>query len=820
MANRFNFLWIVAFIMLLAGAGLYLFDFDTQQSHPKFVYKDTYFNSVKPIFDARCVACHACYNSPCQLNLTSYDGVLRGASSKDPYKFPLLEANPPTRLGIDATTESQWREKGFFSVINSSKKKAPSEIKDSILLQLIHAAPDEVDTSVIYRAEKSRVCPTSNPSSEYLAHLSMPYGLPKLQSDEIKTLTDWVLSGARGPNADVATYLTEPHDEAIKKDITSWEELLNIKDFKHQLSARYLYEHLFSAHINFQENQNEFFRLVRAKNRKGVPEEIATVRPFDDPKTKDFFYRFKKVNETIVHKSHTVFALNDKILANYEKDFLQSSWTDTVSALPGYGNDAANAFLVFKSIPAETRYKFFLENARYFIMTFMKGPVCRGQTALNVINDHFWVMFLEPSKDVSVSDKDFITKVAPLLSPPASQRGDLDLFNKVKDQRWKAASLKTKTLASSKIVLSDEAIWNGFGDTINPNSLLTVYRHYDSSNVLFGAHGAIPKTLWIMDYQIFEDIYYNLVAGYDVFGPILHQLNTRLYMDISRIASEDMFINFMPQAEREQIRASWTRPSEINPKGLGEKLFEAVEESLIKNVKFDYRYVGKDVKNNFISKPKTSASDKPNDSSSQSAQHSDPKAEFLNQLMETRFAEAKIYKSPHLQKQSDRLGQIDVQNFSLETETSDLLNSINGTKKDYIKYFPDVSFLRIKNKAGQFKAFSIIKNEFHFNVSMVFFESLRRDPSLDTLDILPVYAASYPNHFFDLDEVALQDMIKQLNQGQSSVDYCNTLKKFGVKRSDPKFWPLFDWFNEDFKKQDPIESGVFDLNRYLDACQA
>ena len=38
-----------------------------------------YWEEVRPLLDQRCVSCHACYDAPCQLNLTSYDGLTRGA---------------------------------------------------------------------------------------------------------------------------------------------------------------------------------------------------------------------------------------------------------------------------------------------------------------------------------------------------------------------------------------------------------------------------------------------------------------------------------------------------------------------------------------------------------------------------------------------------------------------------------------------------------------------------------------------------------------------------------------------------------------------
>jgi len=39
-----------------------------------------YWSTVKPIVENRCVVCHACYDAPCQLKMTSIEGIERGAS--------------------------------------------------------------------------------------------------------------------------------------------------------------------------------------------------------------------------------------------------------------------------------------------------------------------------------------------------------------------------------------------------------------------------------------------------------------------------------------------------------------------------------------------------------------------------------------------------------------------------------------------------------------------------------------------------------------------------------------------------------------------
>ena len=54
-----------------------------------------------------------------------------------------------------------------------------------------------------------------------------------------------------------------------------------------------------------------------------------------------------------------------------------------------------------------------------------------------------------------------------------------------------------------------------------------------------------------------ERIHYLLVAGFNVYGNVGHQLNTRLYMDFLRMEGEDHFLAFLPVSRRKAIRDSW-----------------------------------------------------------------------------------------------------------------------------------------------------------------------------------------------------------------------------------------------------------------------
>ncbi len=74
----------------------------------------SYSRDVQPIFTAKCVACHACYDSPCQLNLSSAEGAQRGANQLPVYDGTRTKAQETTRLYLDAHGADAWRRKGLL----------------------------------------------------------------------------------------------------------------------------------------------------------------------------------------------------------------------------------------------------------------------------------------------------------------------------------------------------------------------------------------------------------------------------------------------------------------------------------------------------------------------------------------------------------------------------------------------------------------------------------------------------------------------------------------------------------------------------------
>ena len=96
-----------------------------------------YWNDVKPIVENRCVVCHGCYDAPCQLKMSSIEGIERGASEAKVYNSSRLKHAPMTRLYQDAQTPAQWRNKGFFPVLNEFDDTPEANREAGVMYRLL-----------------------------------------------------------------------------------------------------------------------------------------------------------------------------------------------------------------------------------------------------------------------------------------------------------------------------------------------------------------------------------------------------------------------------------------------------------------------------------------------------------------------------------------------------------------------------------------------------------------------------------------------------------------------------------------------------------
>lgn len=746
-----------------------------------------FIKDVKPILDKRCVTCHSCYNAPCQSKFSSYEGISRGASKLEVYNATRLDAANPTRLFIDAKNKEEWRKKGFYSLTQSLDTNA--SYNDSLFLHMLHNKKQNPKVIGDYAPDYDTLtCPKDKAElSEYFEdkkNHGMPYGFPQINNKEYNTLASWLHQGAKGPNETIANKITTPSKKA-QIEIKKWESFFNKSDAKHTLTARYLYEHLYLAHWHFKSAPNEFYEIVRSYTPSPEPiDVIPSVRPFDDPKVKKFYYRLQKIHSTIVHKTHMVVEFDDKKLSRIKKQFIEKKWIEKPHYMDYDTKKSANPFVTYFQIPAQSRYQFLLDNSHYVIMTFIRGPVCKGQMALNVINDHFWVMFKDPKHDITIQQPSFLLYQSDNLSMPieTTSQALINIFSDDYRDRAKRYIIAKEKLYDSYYSdgLGIESIWKGENASDAP--ALTVYRHFNSASVHKGVIGKLPKTMWVIDYPQFERIYYSLVAGYDVFGNVSHQTNIRRYMDFLRAEGELNFISYMPEKKRLEMFKSWyVGDSEVqNLDGIG---------IMTRNESITY---------------KTNS----------------PKEEFLQKLVNTHFLKsAKI--------EFDDINYNPSLNTSLSMPTKinsredfiSAVRSLSLTGSSFVKQLVDQNsnniLVRVIDSDNTSHVFSIVINRWHDNVNSLFNEEGTLDINKDSLDFVNGSVGSYPNMFVIVNYKDLPEFFDILKNYDGSTNYNKKIAKYFISRANPKFWEVYDWFQNDFNQREPITSGLYDLNRYF-----
>jgi hypothetical protein len=755
---------------------------DRRVQGPVAAYREPeYYRDIKPIFDRRCVVCHGCYDAPCQLKLDSFAGVDRGASQRRVYDGSRLLAENMTRLFVDAQNATEWRGKDFYPVLNEFGQDPVTNLDGSSLYQMLllkrdHPMPTKgpLSAEFDFSLDRAQSCTRVETFAEYAGAkplTGMPYGMPAIEEVHFQTIKRWLETGAK-----VAAAVPLP--AALQGEIGRWEEFLNGDSLQQQLMARYIYEHLYLGDLYFGSSAPnvarasaaaQYFKLVRSRTAPGEPIDlIASRRPYDDPGVARVYYRLEPILSTQLAKTHMPYPLDRQRMEKWRAWFLGGDYNVTV--LPSYEPDiASNPFKAFRDIPTGARYRFLLDEAQFTIMGFIKGPVCRGQTALNVIEDQFWVVFIDPDRLDASREGEFLGQQSDNLRLPAEVESNAVPLNWRRYSRAQQRFLEAKTAFLDNALEESERgpalddIWNGYG--VNPNAALTVFRHFDSATVVQGLVGDTPKTAWVVGYALLERIHYLLVAGYDVYGNVGHQLMTRMYMDFLRMEGEFNFLAFLPQRDRLRERHFW------------------------------YRNVNEDVAD-FVYGPSVRLDVE----TTIPFRTDDPKTELLTDLRE--------YMGPAL---SHRWDLALAPNMAPVTRTA-LLN-LQYMRGAQLRFLPELSLVSIVID-GQRRPFTLIHNNGHANVSTLLFETSRLLPNEDTVSLVPGVLGAYPAAFFQLDEAQLPLFVTAIDRLQSEDDYRQLVDRFGVRRNSPLFWTHSDWWHEQLQRQSGVEFGMLDYNRF------
>ena len=730
--------------------------------------KLSYYQHTRPIIEQRCVVCHGCYDAPCQLKLESYTGLLRGANPEKVYDGTRLLGANLTRLFEDAQTTGEWRLKKFHPVLNERRNIASANINAGVMAQSLklkqkHPLPTDaiLPDSFDFNLDHNQHCPSIETFSDFAQKnplWGMPYGLPGLNDQEFQLTMDWLKQGAEmGVPPGISA--------KVQQQINEWEKFFNGDSLKEQLVNRYIYEHLFLAQLFFNDAPRTYFRMVRSSTPPGQPiKRISTARPFDDPNVTRVYYRLWRDDSSTVAKTFMPYPLNKKRMNKWLKWFYQANYQ--VTHLPSYNPEmAANPFVTFSDLPVNARYRFMLDEAQFTIMNFIKGPVCRGQVALNVIQDHFWVFFLEPETQNTSGIEKFLADNSSHLQLPAGAGNTfLPLTNWLKYSELQKEYLAAKAQFINRVVekkngLDLEMIWNGDKGT-NPNAALTIFRHSDSASVHQGMIGQSPKTAWVIGYPLLERIHYLLVAGFDVYGNVSHQLLSRLYMDFLRIEGEMNFVSFLPKQSQQTEMAFWYRHAEANLQTYVDLYINQLNE------RNNIRYTS-----------------------------DNPKLELYEKL------------KGHLGKASESMHNI--RTSKLNAQQFVLYEKLQSTRGTAISFLPQITVLEIPGEG----LFTLTHNNAYSNLFSLFDEDKRHIPDEDNLTIARGVVGNYPNSFMRITPDNLGQFVDQFQAMKSEGDYRALRDAFGIRRSNGDFWAFSDRVHQLYFQKQPKEAALLDYNR-------
>lgn len=735
-----------------------------------------YEQSVRPILNQRCVVCHACYDAPCQLKLSSSAGIDRGMVDSPVYHGDRLVAANPTRLLVDESNTKAWRERGFYPVLNERLNDPSTNLEGSLVAQVLDLKADNPlpNTEVLdseefnFALNRKNDCPRIETFAGYAEAnpmAGMPYGFPGISEQELHSIKQWLQNGAFMP-------AVEPLALSLQQEIDQWEALLNGEDNKSRLFARYFYEHLFLANLFFDQvepnaQQRHYFKVVRSKTPPGrAIDVIATRVPSDDPGTDSFYYRLQYQPVEIVSKTHLPYSLNDDRRDWIDALFFEPDYQ--VVTLPGYHKENFNPFVTFAQIPAQSRYRFLLEEAHFYIAGFIKGPVCRGQVAVDVINDQFWVFFVDPDAQALPMLDGFLEQQADNLRLPGEQGSNGNIFSywtTYSELHRKYQLAKSESLAEifSRKPMDLSLVWDGDGN--NSNAALTVFRNFDDAAVRRGLLGDSPKTAWLIDYPLLERIHYLLTVDFDVYGNLAHQLNTRLYMDFLRIEGEQNFLTLLPKQSRIPERDFWYRDAADRVT----KQLSSYKISSLPDPDIDYQ--SNQVKEELFGLIK----------------------DRLNDVASKQYQLGHVDLSKPVTRQLKRLQAIVGQPASLLSETSILL---------------------LKKPDGSHLLFSLLANRAHLNITSLFNEKSNRIPAEDSITVTKGLVGDYPNVFFYVTSETLSEYVDQVSRLASESDYSELVSRFGVRRTHPNFWHVSDLIHTTYRQQQPEIFGWLDYNRY------
>jgi len=852
-----------------------------------------YLKDVQPILDQRCVACHGCYEGPCQFNAQTYEGVRRGFSPIPLYSGKRVPKTSPTRM-VDGKTLADWRNKEFYPVVAADDEELPENQKtffaSGLMYRLLEqgssneagkfSLADAAKLQGLYEKDErqclanasqmDRHFSKANPYKvmsfdKYLADYKqggMPFGLPRIASAQSEVLNRWLGQGAPGPSAEEQKVLSaSKQPEAVAK----WEAFFNGDSAQQRQTARYIYEHIFSATLHLD---GEYFELVRSRTK--APEaidEIVTKTPIQAPGVDRVYYRMRKITHALVHKTANIWHLSDTKLEHLKTQF-GGEWSKNPIQPPTYTSN--NMFKYFEQIPAAVRSTFLQENSRIIVGAMVQGTVCIGSRATYAIADHFWAWFLKPDMDPSVQNPtlglDSISKLGTAPQPwePDTLAGkavlklaqSLDLSNRKNVQRVaRDFRLALKFLRFNKSEDGDSALVD----------LIVQLKGYgmQAAEILGALHHFIESTDANQEYQAaFELELRKLLAANGKQGLSLNDLwkgdgdpnfpkgNPNAWLSITRHEKsatvqfgpeggypqsiwvmsysnfERLYYNLVAHFEVwESIAhklATWRHMQYVRLEGedLAISLMPIHQRATVRH--WFTNGIGGIANGLFFPLQSTERMG--------SLLHPIPARPSGEPSLAGRDAVTTRNNFLHeLERRYKSIGEAG--QYGAELVTADqiafekslkALQNRNQIKKEsevFAQYLPNISYVAVQGPNQQAWAYTLLANRGYKSHTIVILENPEKDPRHDTLSVYRGMVGGYPHLFLSVSEKNLGQFATDIAAIRGPQSWTAFRQKYAVARNQEAIWTFFDWFQA-WKKNphpgvNPSEQGISDLSQYL-----
>ena len=130
---------------------------------------------------------------------------------------------------------------------------------------------------------------------------------------------------------------------------------------------------------------------------------------------------------------------------------------------------------------------------------------------------------------------------------------------------------------------------------------------------------------------------------------------------------------------------------------------------------------------------------------------------------------------------------------------------------------PDATFLRVRmgGQPGDDRAYTLVLNKDYSNLTSMLEDEDTRNPGQRHADRGARIRGELPEFLPDGGRRATSmPSPSALPAIRNRDDYERFVALYGVRRTNPGFWSDADWFQAAYRRLEPVDAGIFDLNRY------